>query len=96
MVVAEAMSRGVLPISSGVGGAFEVVTHGIDGFLFDPDNSEDLYRKLRWCAKNKEVMFKMSQRGKKHAQKRFSIRRSGSQLDRIYKAMVSKSNEIIF
>ena len=47
MVVAEAMSNGILPISTGVGGAIEVITHGIDGLLVEPGESMDLYRKIK-------------------------------------------------
>ena len=36
MVVAEAMSCGVIPVSTGVGGAYEVITHEVDGLLVDP------------------------------------------------------------
>ena len=87
MVTAEAMSNGVMPITSGVGGAIEVVTHGVDGLLMDPGNSADLYRKLLWSCQNKKKMRKMARKARETAIKRFSMERGARILDENYRKL---------
>ena len=46
MVIAEAMAAGKVVVSSDVGGVSEMITDGIDGFLFDLENGQKLYEIL--------------------------------------------------
>lgn len=92
MVVAEAMSYGVLPISSGVGGAFEVVVHGTDGLIYEPENSIDLYRKLKWCSKNRDNVKRMGRKARLNSLKRFSIKESGKQISNIFGEMIQSKS----
>lgn len=46
MVIAEAMAAGKIVVSSNVGGVSEMITDGIDGFLFNLDDSHKLYEIL--------------------------------------------------
>ena len=87
MVTAEAMSNGVMPITSGVGGAIEVVTHGVDGLLMEPENSSDLYEKLLWCCHNREKVKKWEKKAKITALKRFSIEHGAKILDDTFRLL---------
>lgn len=42
----EAMAAGLVVVSSGTGGAKEIVRHDVDGLLFQPENAQDLADKL--------------------------------------------------
>jgi glycosyltransferase involved in cell wall biosynthesis len=42
----EAMAAGLVVISSGTGGAKEIVRHDVDGLLFQPESAQDLADKL--------------------------------------------------
>lgn len=53
MVVAEAMAHGVVPISTGAGGAFEVITHGRNGWLVEPDHALSIASALRKASRMK-------------------------------------------
>ena len=92
MVVAEAMSNGVLPISSGVGGAFEVITHGIDGLLVPPGDSEALYQQLEWCSRHIERVRNMGRRAQRNAFARFGPERSAEVLDQCFKEIENREN----
>ena len=80
MVVAEAMSHGVLPISSGVGGAFEVITHGVNGLLVEPGQSQDLAAKLIWCYQHRDECRQIKTRARRSAQLRFTPIQSATAL----------------
>lgn len=42
MVLLEAMARGIPCIASNVGGTPEIIEHGVNGILFNPENLEEL------------------------------------------------------
>ena len=85
MVVAEAMATGVVPISSGVGGAIEVITHGRNGILIPPDNSEELAKQLAWCVNNKASLKTMAKRATKDSIKLYAPKRSATVLHKCFK-----------
>lgn len=88
MVVAEAMAQGVVPISTGVGGAFEVITHGVDGLLCDPGESHSVASALYWCHRNRDALAAMGRRAQRHARQRFSTSQSAKVLDLHYQQML--------
>ena len=92
MVVAEAMSYGVIPVSTGVGGAYEVITHEVDGLLVNPGDIEDLEKTLEWCIKNESKIDNIGRRAKKSAEKRFLPKVSAENMNRMYLDMISKKN----
>lgn len=88
MVVAEAMSNGVIPISTGVGGAYEVITHKVDGLLVNPGDVKDLEETLEWCIRNKSRLSKIGERARKTAEQRFLPKVSAMEMHRMYTDMV--------
>lgn len=85
MVVAEAMATGVVPISSGVGGAIEVITHGRNGILIPPGNSEELAKQLAWCVNNKASLKSMAKTATKDSIKLYAPKRSATVLHKCFK-----------
>jgi len=51
----EAMAAGLACISSKVGGAKVLIKHGVNGFLFEPGNTNGLRNKLSLLIKNKQL-----------------------------------------
>jgi len=76
MVVAEAMVTGVVPISSGVGGAYEVITHGRNGLLVPPGDSNALAEALNWCRAQPQQRQAIAKRARKDALCRFTPQQS--------------------
>lgn len=96
MVVAEAMACGVVPISTGVGGAFEVITHGLDGLLCPAGDSAALAEALRWCQENRERCWAMAQRGRQSARLRFTPARSAAVLDQTFRGLGAGQDMAVF
>ncbi len=57
----EGMGFGLPAIASTAGGAAEIITHGVDGFLIPPDNSTLLGEVLSQVIEDRELLAKMSQ-----------------------------------
>lgn len=72
LVAAEAMSQGRPVISSATGGLQEIVTDGINGFLVEPGNAEELTGKIRLLWENSDLCQKMGEAGQKKAIQEYS------------------------
>ena len=98
MVVAEAMAQGVVPISSGVGGAFEVITHGVDGLLVQPGSSSAVAEALLWCHSEDLGLRRLSRNAQRHALSRFTATRSARVLDETFRRLqtLSKPSMVTF
>jgi glycosyltransferase involved in cell wall biosynthesis len=90
MVVAEAMATGVVPISSGVGGAIEVIAHGRNGLLVPPGDSNALANQLIWCNIHREELEKMAKNARRDSIKMFTPRRSAEILNNCFMEMLGK------
>jgi glycosyltransferase involved in cell wall biosynthesis len=64
MVTLEAMSFGLPVIASKIGGLPELVKNNKSGLLIDPDNPEDLAKKIKLLWENQNLCIKMGQEGK--------------------------------
>lgn len=91
MVVAEAMAQGVVPISSGVGGAFEVITHGVNGLLCEPGHGESVANALEWCHGHRQKLQVLAKNGIRHARAQYSCTQSAKVLDRTFQELVAIS-----
>jgi len=54
--ILEAMAHGKPILSFAYGGALDLVIHGVNGYLAQPGNMEDLLNGLRFCIKNREEL----------------------------------------
>lgn len=72
-VAVEASGLGVPVIATDAGGAPEIITHGRNGLLVPPDDSNALMESLRKLYFNPEMRFDMGKEGAIMAEQRFSI-----------------------
>lgn len=88
----EAMLCGLPVISTKVGGPSEIVSHGINGFLFDPKDPFQLITLMEKLNKfNKEELSEIKLNAiKKGAE--FSIRNYGENLVKLYSSFFNKNN----
>lgn len=78
----EAMAAGLVVVSSGTGGAREVVRDGVDGLLFSPGDASDLVAKLVGLARDAELMRQL-QRAAQARATTFSVDNSVLKLERL-------------
>ncbi|MFH1423741.1 MAG: glycosyltransferase, partial [Candidatus Nealsonbacteria bacterium] len=71
-VILEAMALQKPVIASNVGGIPDLVKDGVNGFLFEAGNVEQLAQKLRTLLSNKEMAIEMGKRGRELIQSQFS------------------------
>lgn len=60
LVLLEAMTAGLPVIASNTDGPKELVQDGVNGFLFDTDNPEHLFEKIRFIYENPEIAAQVS------------------------------------
>lgn len=54
--ILEAMASGVPVLGYGHGGILDLVEHGVQGYLAQPGNIDDLYEGLRYCLQHREAL----------------------------------------
>ena len=79
------MSSGLVVVSSGVGGAGELIDDGRTGLRFKPGDSEDLARCLMRLINNPILLNKLRTMGQKDARENFSVRASAKALEAGFK-----------
>lgn len=61
MTLVEAFCQGLPVIASRLGAFPSLIEDGVTGLLFDPGDSGDLARKVRWCREHPDAMARMGQ-----------------------------------
>ena len=59
IVYLEAMAYGVIPVASTLGAAGEIIDDGVDGYLVDPGNADELARRLQRLHENRKRLTQM-------------------------------------
>ena len=85
IVAAEMMASGLAVVSSGVGGAGELIDDGRTGLIFNAGNSRDLARCLTNLAKDTSLLRRLSQAGQQEARQHFSVEAAGAALEAGFK-----------
>jgi glycosyltransferase involved in cell wall biosynthesis/Flp pilus assembly protein TadD len=85
----EAMAAGLAVVSSGTGGAREIVEHGVSGLIFESENSESLARELLWLAENPEKWREIAREGQKRAMEEFDIEKSVDRLEQEFLTLIN-------
>lgn len=67
MVYLEAMEYGVVPVASNNGGANELINHGKNGFLVQPDSTANIADTLRQLSEDRSVLIRCSSRARRTA-----------------------------
>lgn len=90
----EAFACGTPVIASGHGGLGELVTDGVTGLLFNPGDSQDLAKKIRWAQMHPEEMRKMGKNARIEYETKYTPERNYQILMEIYRdAIAAKQGE---
>lgn len=84
----EAMAAGLACVSSGNGGAAEVVEHGTSGLVFESGNAAALAQALSSLPKNPSRWEQLARAGQRRALEQFDIERSVDRLEREFSRLV--------
>lgn len=90
-VLVEAMTLGKPIVASNIGGIPDLVTHGKNGFLVPPKNSEQFAKYIQILFEDKEKREKMGLAGKKMALN-FSARNMVEKTAKLYKELLFQKN----
>ncbi len=85
----EAMAAGLTVVSSGTGGAREIVEHSVSGLIFESENSESLSRELLWLVENPEKWRKIARQGQNRALNEFDIEKSVDRLEQEFSTLIN-------
>ncbi len=80
----EAMAAGLTVVTSGTGGAKEIVEHRLSGLIFNSGDHHSLARELLQLAEDKERWRQIALAGQERALQSFDIEKSVDDIERIY------------
>ena len=82
IVAAEMQASGLVLVSSGVGGAAELIEDGVTGLRFEPGDASSLARCLRHLINDPAAAEAMAQAGRQRVQQGFSVDSAAAALER--------------
>jgi glycosyltransferase involved in cell wall biosynthesis len=85
----EAMASGKPCIASRVGGIESLIEDGITGILFDPGDSDDLARAVRYVLNNSERQEAFKEAARKRVINEFDINQMASRMEKMYEEVRS-------
>ncbi|MBW1783641.1 MAG: glycosyltransferase [Deltaproteobacteria bacterium] len=86
----EGMAAGLLLITSGPGGAREVIEDGKSGLFFEPGNAALLAGQLLGLTRNRSMWERIALNGQKRAMELFDVERSGERLESMLSRVVDQ------
>jgi len=93
MVIAEAMACGVPPVSFACPcGPRDIITSGEDGLLAEPENTQDLARKICYLIENEAIRIEMGKKARKSAE-RFRIDKIMNQWKELFESILEQKVE---
>ncbi|HUG69104.1 MAG TPA: glycosyltransferase [Pirellulaceae bacterium] len=93
LVILEAFSHGIPVIASRLGAQRELVTHGVNGLLFDPGNAEDLRRKMKQLWEDPDQCRRLGQAGYERVLRDHSEASYYERLIGVYRRAISMTEE---
>jgi glycosyltransferase involved in cell wall biosynthesis len=90
LVLLEAMSLGVPSIAASSGGPLEIIDDGVTGFLFRPNNADNLSKQLMHVLKDSDDCGTLRIRGKKFVMDEFSSSTMANATSVTYSAMIAE------
>jgi glycosyltransferase involved in cell wall biosynthesis len=88
MTMLEAMSMGVVPISTPAGGVVDVVEDDVTGYLTDSFDDEEFYRRVRQAISEKGRIPR--ERIRKHYEQHFSMETCAAKYYEAYKTALTR------
>ena len=80
----EAMSCGLFPLLTNVGGAEEVVTHQLNGWIIPPDDRDALLSGLQTIFEDEQILLKRGHAARERVVRNFSIETAAKKLSDLY------------
>ena len=96
IVAAEMMASGLAVVSSGVGGAGELIEDGKTGLRFKAGDSKELASCLKRLARDATLLQEISHAGQKEARQRFSVMQSAAKLEAGFKLTSDPHQKVSF
>lgn len=87
-VTVENMMAGMLVIGADSGGTSEIITDGVDGFLYRVDDPENLATVIQKAIANPAISKIIAERGHKQSLEKYSISRVVDEIEEIYKKLL--------
>ncbi len=84
IVGAEMLASGLALVSSGVGGAAELLEDGVSGLRFEPGNSADLAQQLLRLVEEPGLLERLQAAGQERVRKDFSVAQAAQQLEALW------------
>jgi glycosyltransferase involved in cell wall biosynthesis len=81
------MACGKAVVASNLAGVRSVVEDGVNGFLTEPKNADDLASKINYLLTNPAVASGFGFRGREKAEQQYDWKIIGKQLEKIYKGL---------
>ncbi len=88
MVLMEAMAAGKPVVATRAGGIPEIVTHGQNGFLVEPDNPDKLAQAITNLLQDSSRRMLMGQKNALQMKERYSWRRTAHQVEQVYQSIL--------
>ena len=88
--ILEAMSMGIPVVTTGVGGAPELVMHGHTGYVGQVADVQGLSTAVMKLVQNKALSSKMGEAGRVRVEEKFSFRHRLEQIESLYERMVAE------
>ncbi len=90
LTLIEAMAAGVPCIGADSGGIREIIDNGVNGFLFQPGNSNDLSEKIRILQKDTETRGLFIRNGRQKVVQHFDIKQTVTETEKIFYSLFTK------
>jgi glycosyltransferase involved in cell wall biosynthesis len=87
IVGAEIMASGAALLTTGVGGAAELIEPGVSGLRFEPGNAASLVAALQQLLADPPLLGRLAAAGAQRARERFSVQASAAQLEQLFGAV---------
>jgi len=91
MTIIEAFACGLPVIASNLGSIPEFVEHRHNGLLFDPRDSQDLVRQVRWVFDHPEELRAMRANARRDFEKKYTAERNYKMLMSVYEMAIENS-----
>ena len=91
IVGAEAMASGLALVTSGVGGAAELIENGVSGLRFNPGDAGSLARCLEKLLHKPSLLAQLRETGERNSRQLFSVETSAKQLESLF--LSSQNNQ---
>ena len=91
MIILEAFAHNVLVIASNLGSVSSIIKHKYNGLLFEPSNTEDLIKQIKWALSNEKKCNEIRVKAKKILDKKYGEKNNYKKLLSIYENSIKKN-----